>query len=202
MLTGVPRFVCALRTSSAGPTTLRSYRSSEEDTGCKIWEAARATSAAPIFFKPIKFEKTGAQYSDGGMAANNPIKELMNEAHRLWPQESIAYVISIGTGWVKKGPVGMKAHEVLSTAVDMATNAEKIADEFSHSPQGQELAKAKRYYRFNVEQGLQQVEMEAASEKNLESIDAWTMDYLRRAEVNAKLNECMEKMLNPSIRGM
>lgn len=36
----------------------------------KIWEAARATSAAPAYFERLKYK--GEEFIDGGMGWNNP----------------------------------------------------------------------------------------------------------------------------------
>jgi predicted acylesterase/phospholipase RssA len=44
----------------------------------KIWEAARATSAAMKYFEPIKI--AGVEYRDGGLMYNNPIAMLHAEA--------------------------------------------------------------------------------------------------------------------------
>ncbi|KAG8896301.1 hypothetical protein FRC01_011900, partial [Tulasnella sp. 417] len=45
---------------------------------CEIWEAARATSCAPMFFPDIQVE--GIHYSDGGLGHNNPADLVLNEA--------------------------------------------------------------------------------------------------------------------------
>jgi predicted acylesterase/phospholipase RssA len=47
-----------------------------------IWEAGRATSAAPNFFKQIKIGRPGLEeaFVDGGMGNNNPISSLLLEA--------------------------------------------------------------------------------------------------------------------------
>jgi patatin-like phospholipase/acyl hydrolase len=42
----------------------------------KIWEVARATSAAASFFDPIKIGSHGTKFLDGGTGANNPIYEM------------------------------------------------------------------------------------------------------------------------------
>lgn len=68
----------------------------------KVWEAARATGAAPTYFKSC------GVYMDGGLSANNPTLDLMTEFHnqnlRLKQTEtdpsSIRVVVSLGTGKV------------------------------------------------------------------------------------------------------
>jgi patatin-like phospholipase/acyl hydrolase len=37
----------------------------------KLWQAARATSAAPAYFKPLQVN--GYTLVDGGLGANNPL---------------------------------------------------------------------------------------------------------------------------------
>ena len=79
------------------PVLLRTYNSPEEEpVYCTIWEAARATSAAPTFFKRMVIGTT--EYIDGGMGANNPTDLLLQEAKSLFPDGKIACVLSIGTG--------------------------------------------------------------------------------------------------------
>jgi len=60
--------------NNRGPVFLRSYQNKQEMSlipDIKIWQAARATSAAPAYFAPI----TVGNYTlvDGGMGANNPL---------------------------------------------------------------------------------------------------------------------------------
>src|SRR5271154_5141880 len=67
----VPTFVVATNAFHVdGPPTLfRSYQcQGYSPNQCAIWEAARATSAAPTFFKPIKIEisQPGSTFIDGG----------------------------------------------------------------------------------------------------------------------------------------
>ena len=80
------RFVCATSKETADTTILASYRSrgssglSEE---LRIWEAARATSAASSFFEPIKVGRNRQTFIDGATGANNPVRQLWNEASDL-----------------------------------------------------------------------------------------------------------------------
>ena len=48
-----------------------------------IWEAVRATSAGPTFFKRIVIE--GVLYVDGGMGCNKPVQQVLQEAKHVFP---------------------------------------------------------------------------------------------------------------------
>ena len=79
-----------------------------KEYNCEIWEAARATSAAPTFFKRIKIGPSGSgiDYVDAGIGCNNPIKQVMAEAARVFGEEApVGCIISIGTG--QSGSVGL-----------------------------------------------------------------------------------------------
>jgi patatin-like phospholipase/acyl hydrolase len=77
LLTTLCSFVTATRqfgADSREPVLFRSYRNpldKNEFPDIKIWEAARATSAAPTVFDPITVDNT--TFLDGGIHANNPI---------------------------------------------------------------------------------------------------------------------------------
>jgi patatin-like phospholipase/acyl hydrolase len=62
--------------SNRGPVFLRSYTNDLDPPGSdlaniKLWEAARATSAAPGYFRPIQVGQV--KLVDGGLLANNPL---------------------------------------------------------------------------------------------------------------------------------
>jgi patatin-like phospholipase/acyl hydrolase len=86
------------------PVLLRTYPSASAPIGCAIWEAARATTAAPTFFLPIKFRnRTGGEFVDGGIDCNNSTKVLIKEAkayHRMkdYTATRPTCVISISMG--------------------------------------------------------------------------------------------------------
>ncbi|QSS66922.1 hypothetical protein I7I51_03134 [Histoplasma capsulatum] len=63
----------------------------------KLWEAGRATSAAPIFFKPAKM--AAGCFIDGGLAFPNPFEMAEWEWSRIWPDITEPdVVIAFGTG--------------------------------------------------------------------------------------------------------
>jgi hypothetical protein len=79
------------------PELFRSYGTGENGPSastCALWEAARATSAAPVYFKEIAIGLPPIAYSDGGLC---PAPLARQEADLIWPN-SICTFVSIGTG--------------------------------------------------------------------------------------------------------
>lgn len=102
---GKPCCTFVVATSAAvaqGPPILfRSYSTEENNASkCAIWQAARATSAAPSFLDPIHIEipAPGGWYLDGGLRYNNPSQLALEEAKRIWPRVKRFCLVSIGTG--------------------------------------------------------------------------------------------------------
>lgn len=172
------------------PELFRTYSSQHEEPvaeNCTIWQAARATSAAPTFFKSVTI---GNQtFIDGGMAHNNPTLLTLAEVKRVFPNARLACVLSLGTG--KSKTISIPKNRSLFQRVvplDVITAIQKIATEcesvhqevthrFSHTPNV--------YFRFNVEQGLQAVNL--SDWEQLADVEAHTRHYLKLEEVESKL---------------
>ena len=75
--------------------------SSHDSHGFLFWEAARATSAAPTFFKPAylydREEKTMQTLIDGGVVANNPALYAYRQAKELYPDAKRFHILSLST---------------------------------------------------------------------------------------------------------
>src|ERR1700761_2607402 len=82
------------------PTLFRTYEFLETQTPhCTIWEAARATTAAPNCFEDISIGTGSAvRYIEPGIGSNNPITQVCQEAKLIFPGRHIAAIISIGCG--------------------------------------------------------------------------------------------------------
>ena len=98
-----PTFLVAKMAKHADgpPTVLRSYSGKGIGSNqCAIWQAARATSAAPSFFKEMYIDnpRPGINYVDGGLGHNNPAEVALEEAAKIWPTAKHFCLISIGTG--------------------------------------------------------------------------------------------------------
>jgi predicted acylesterase/phospholipase RssA len=77
-------FVCAV-TGYEHTKVLRSYKKGSYDSLlgiCKIWEAARATSAASTLFEPITIGPYNEKFVDGALRHNNPINLAYVESSR------------------------------------------------------------------------------------------------------------------------
>lgn len=86
------------------PFFFRSSRAREDITyDWAMWQVARATSAAPTFFPPVRLEAHPADDNDhyalidGGIYANNPAMVAYAEARTRWPDEEML-LVSLGTG--------------------------------------------------------------------------------------------------------
>lgn len=168
-----------------------------EIDGLTIWQAARAASAAPTFFQRLKIGTD--EFIDGGMGFNNPSKALMRETQRIFgrePTRTVACIISVGTGMPKSvnlselRGVGLTWIKDLAKALsDMATNCEETNEEL--------MAFSKKlpnfYFRFNVEQGLQDVRMDRYEDLNV--VKANTQRYLMKATQQEKLHQAAKTLL-------
>jgi predicted acylesterase/phospholipase RssA len=131
---------------------------------CKIWEAVRATSAAPLFFDSIHLgpEEDKQEYVDGGVGCNNPCNQLYREARRIWPERKIECIISLGTGipriLSKEDPTLYNSwwpKDWFETLARIATLCEKTHEDMRRI---KELNG--KYFRFNVQQGMQRISLE------------------------------------------
>ncbi|MGN0907713.1 MAG: patatin-like phospholipase family protein [Bullifex sp.] len=97
----VPTMVVSYDSILGRERILSSYN---EHKGMKLIDAARATSAAPIYFSP-KFMNSpdGAPMAllDGGLIANNPALYAYLEAKKLYPDADKITILSLSTSRTK-----------------------------------------------------------------------------------------------------
>ncbi|KAK6535567.1 hypothetical protein TWF694_002021 [Orbilia ellipsospora] len=77
-------------------------RSEQPEDEFKVWEAARATAAAPRYFKEFSHLASKDVYLDGGIYHMNPIYIANAERKLIWPEvEHLApdIVLSLGSGY-------------------------------------------------------------------------------------------------------
>jgi len=209
-------FVVAIRTRGTGAAAVR-MRTYDTDTAdafpARIWEAARATSAAPTFFHPITIN--GVKYDHGGTGWNNSTAEALAEANRIWPSRSIGCLLSLGTGLEeaiqlsegddelfsrsllqKLAPQASFQLEVAKYCVASLTSCEKIHREVSEKYPDR-ITPNRNYLRFNVPQGMSKIGLEEW--KKVGDIIALTEDYMDHGEMLERKKTIARVLLNPQL---
>jgi len=190
-------FVCAMpRSSMAAPILFRTYLVRDNaSANCFIWEAARATSAAPTFFKECTIDTNGVEeaFVDGGLRCNNPVSQLIEEAGRVFKDRPKACIVSIGTG--KAHTIGLRRSDIfqrllptdlINALKDIATDCEAAAEEVEK----RYVSDSGIYFRFNVDQGLQQVSL--AEWDKLDEVTQHTKQYLLGTAITEKVNKLVK----------
>ncbi|KZT32195.1 FabD/lysophospholipase-like protein [Sistotremastrum suecicum HHB10207 ss-3] len=185
---------------------------------CQVWQAARATSAAPGYFKPmtIRTPEKEFKFLDGGLNYNNPAFQLLGERRKLIqeasrtddqdPDPSATHLpheicfISLGAGGEDR--VKLRWYHLLSLPLissylginvilcKIATDTEKAHESFKNLHDPGEF----NYFRFNVKKGLEGVAL--GHWWKLSNIRNKTRAYL--AEHEAKINEAAEVLVRLS----
>ena len=210
-------FVVATRLKAGAPVRMRSYGTQNDDAfEASIWQAGRATSAAPTFFVPITINDI--RYGDGGMGWNNPSREAILEARNKWPGRLIGILISIGTGLedalalndnsnaipkvaktLLKNTFGKHAFKlaVAEYAVRCVTSCELVHRELSQDS-GHDLLQG-NYFRLNVPQGMSGIGL--AEWDKLEDMVALTDAYMDHGEIKKKTRKIADLLQDPRRAG-
>ena len=132
-----PVFVVATegQDASSREKLFRSYGFDKDR--CPIWQAARATSAAPSYFPPawVEVPAPGGWYVDGGLKRNNPSEVALLEAKRYWKQAKRVMIVTIGTG-VQKTADFIENPEPPEQRSDKKTETESQPDNFNAAQKG------------------------------------------------------------------
>lgn len=168
--------VIAMTEESRVPIRFTDYEKTGEHSNfyneVKIWEVARATSAATSFFAPMEIIHSGEprRFLDAGIGSNNPIDELYLEAMSLFDKseeefdKQIRVLVSIGTGKPALHGFGEKVTEVAKSIASIATETQNTANKFHLTHK--KLASRGGYFRFNPPD-LSEVAIDEASKKGI-----------------------------------
>ncbi|KAF8248857.1 FabD/lysophospholipase-like protein [Wilcoxina mikolae CBS 423.85] len=78
------------------------FRGEDKYSELKAWEALRATSAAPMYFKSFYHAASTHTFNDGGIRFNNPVTLANEERKIIWPElkdHDPDILLSIGTAY-------------------------------------------------------------------------------------------------------
>lgn len=173
-------------------------RDSELWNNARIWEVARATSAAPTFFDTITIG--GEKFGDGALRANNPVKELEEEARDVWGRRDLTWnfelnthcLVSIGTGKIRLDSfretlVGL---QIFQSLVQILTDTEDTANHFHRIHTA--LFQKGHAFRFNVDQGMEDVKLEEVEE--IGKVEAMARRYISREDVCISFGRCAQQL--------
>lgn len=188
--------MCATAVENNTTVLLRDYSLPDESNDdATIIEAALATSAATTFFQPVTIWVR--RYIDGALGSNNPVEHLWNEAQNIWcPDDGqlellVKCFVSVGTGNPGSSPIKNDVKNFLTqTLKDIATETERTTAKSLARHRG--LLDKRRYFRFNVEQGLQSIGLEEYLKQP--EIEAATQTYLINQMQKFSLRDCAQNL--------
>ena len=148
-----------MRRRATGRSPRVNYEKAQE---FEIWQVARAATAAPFFFEPLKIEKARTSghilFTDGGFGReNNPTGQGKREIEDFHGPNSVGIVVSVGTARKKKETTGLWLRRFLTViAKDFKDIVHDISDPESTHEDMELAAEEKRfpYYRLNQKDGL------------------------------------------------
>jgi patatin-like phospholipase/acyl hydrolase len=173
-------FVISATTPAADtPFIMRTYDTRTTSASkATIWEAGRATSAAPAFIDPVLIEGCsllglilieGHSYRDGGIVGWNSLAtQAIVEAYKIWPDRQIGCLLSIGTG------------------IEKTIQSDRIKDE-------------ENYFRFDISQGMSEIGLKEW-EKMSDVIDL-TQAYMEHWSMKGRRLKVAKLLLNPQSAG-
>jgi hypothetical protein len=177
--------VASPRINAATKICLRTYPvPTQLPSNITVIEAVLATCATHPIFSLVSsgsgYRKK--EYIGAGLGANNPIRELITEAHSLFGGESsVACLLSLGNGHPGIISIAPDERDIsLHRLRDLMNDCEQRAQEME-----QQLGRAGIYFRFSVEQGLQTEYPGQAADPSW--ILAQTESYLADHETGEKI---------------
>ncbi|XP_062402446.1 calcium-independent phospholipase A2-gamma-like [Sardina pilchardus] len=171
---GTPLKAYVFRNYSMPPGVRSHYRG-----GCqyKLWQAIRASSAAPGYFQ--EFGLGGDLHQDGGLLINNPTALAIHECRCLWPKTPLQCVVSLGTGRFETVGKNNATHTSLKTKltniISSATDTEEVHTMLD------ELLPANTYFRFNPHMP-EEISLDESRQEKLSLLQAEGLRYLERNE--------------------
>ncbi|KAM7396978.1 hypothetical protein PAMP_019977 [Pampus punctatissimus] len=151
--------------------------------GCQhqLWQAIRATSAAPGYFQ--EFTLGNDLHQDGGLLINNPTALAIHECKCLWPNTPLECVVSLGTGRFETPGKNSTTYTSLKTkitnVISSATDTEEV-----HAMLDAFLP-PDAYFRFNPHMS-EDISMDENRQEKLNLLQAEGIRYLERNEEKLK----------------
>ena len=195
-------------------------RPCDDEVGCLVSQAARATSAAPTFFPA---QRIGNRlFADGGVLHNNPsyaIYAHYEEADKLaknaQPPRSLGHhqidfskvrIVNIGTGTTtdelllsREGSSAGYIPEFIRSAkflkrilVEAAADAENVVGQMESLAHASQKGGKIKYERFSADNELCFIKLDKY--RAIDKIEELTQDYLSKTQVQVKLQSLAKEL--------
>ena len=154
-----------------------------------IWEAARATSAAPTYFLEMKFK--GVTFWDGGLLNNNPIDQLWDA--RSDAGMPVRCILSLGATRAAKtvyGPFALvnKIKQVTGFLTDCEPKHKDFERMVRRTNTKRPDYKQIHYFRLNVTTGRESIDL--ADYGKMDDLKTYTKAYLDLPETQEMILRC------------
>ncbi|XP_049422293.1 calcium-independent phospholipase A2-gamma [Epinephelus fuscoguttatus] len=151
------------------------------DCNHKMWQAIRASSAAPGYFQEYVLGKD--LHQDGGLLINNPTALAIHECKCLWPNTPLQCVLSLGTGRFETVGKNSTAFTSLKTklthVISSATDTEEVHTMLDA------LLPPDTYFRFNPYMS-EDIPLNESRVERLNFLQAEGERYLERNEAKLR----------------
>jgi hypothetical protein len=187
--------VASLNASANSKAILRTYLiRSQAPSTITVVDAALASCAAQPDFTPVS---SGSGYKRkvyvaAGLGVNTPVSDVITEAHELFGGDSsVAFLLSLGTGHPGMIPIppdgNIDIHKLMR---DMMNDCEQRAQEAERR-----LGRVGIYFRFSVQQGMQNIHEDQAADPSW--ISSQTDAYLSDPRTSENINALLQALNSP-----
>lgn len=151
--------------------------------GCqyKMWQAIRASSAAPGYF--AEYALGNDLHQDGGLLLNNPSALAMHECKCLWPDSPLECIVSLGTGRYESDVRNSATYTSLRTKLSNVINSATDTEEVHVMLDG--LLPPDTYFRFNPVM-CENIPLDESRNEKLDQLQLEGLKYMERNEQKMK----------------
>lgn len=151
--------------------------------GCqyKMWQAIRASSAAPGYF--AEYALGSDLHQDGGLLLNNPSALAMHECKCLWPDVPLECIVSLGTGRFESDVKNTMTYTSLKTKLSNVINSATDTEEVHIMLDG--LLPPDTYFRFNPVM-CENIPLDESRNEKLDQLQLEGLKYIERNEEKMK----------------
>ena len=129
---------------------------------------------------------------------NSPIALLMGGPAEIWQGRQFGCILSIGRGYMKLLCAGPSLVGLLGKTIDIATSAEKIAEDIGKGWEKYSRELSAVYFSFNVEQDMEDIHLDEY--RKFGKISAMTSNYLSKSRVQNDVDLCAQFIKYPTAQ--